>query len=354
MISIDLRKLLAFTIFLACYATAAQTIPVAFWSKRGAQLPLTMSWKTDNPGTSANNQVTLPLVNGASYNFTVDWGDSTQSTVTAYNDPDITHTYASIGTYTISITGTLGQLYFNNTGDKDKILDVTQWGSIKWSSMHRMFFGCSNLQVTATDAPDLSLVTDMSYMFYNTPAFNGDISSWNTATVTNMNFMFYMAYAFNQNIGSWNTAAVTSMNGMFGNATSFNQNIGSWNTAAVTNMTGMFQHATSFNQNIGSWNTAAVTDMDHMFHSASSFNQNIGSWNTAAVTDMKYMFDSATSFNQNIGSWNTAAVTDMSRMFKDATSFDGDCSGWDVSAVSSSTQYDNGAIAWQAINKPAL
>jgi len=33
--------------------------------------------KTDNPGTSASNQFTLPLDEYASYYYTVDWGDGT-------------------------------------------------------------------------------------------------------------------------------------------------------------------------------------------------------------------------------------------------------------------------------------
>ena len=52
----------------------------------------------------------------------------------------------------------------------------------------------------------------MTSMFENASAFNGDISSWNTAAVTNMSFMFIQATAFDQNIGNWNTAAVTDMN----------------------------------------------------------------------------------------------------------------------------------------------
>ena len=40
-------------------------------------------------------------------------------------------------------------------------------------------------------------------MFDEATAFNGDISSWNTAAVTNMSSMFEGATAFNQNISNW-------------------------------------------------------------------------------------------------------------------------------------------------------
>ena len=66
--------------------------------------------------------------------------------------------------------------------------------------------GCSNMTMTATDSPDLSGVTDMSYMFAGAINFNQDIGGWNTANVTDMSGMFMSAFAFDQDIGSWNTA----------------------------------------------------------------------------------------------------------------------------------------------------
>ncbi len=227
------------------------------------------------------------------------------------------------------------RINIGNGIDKSRLIDVKQWGSVNWASMASAFYGCNNLNIKATDIPNLTGVTDMSSMFLGCTSLNGpaNINSWNTSTVANMSGLFWNAYSFNQNINSWNTASVTNMSYMFYYAKDFNQNIASWNTSAVTNMSNMFYYAQAFNQNINSWTTSAVTNMSFIFYHAQAFNQNINSWNTSAVTNMSYMFYYAQAFNQNINSWNTSAVTNMYFMFSYAQAFNQDISSWNTSKV---------------------
>jgi gliding motility-associated-like protein len=240
------------------------------------------------------------------------------------------------------------RIIINNGLDRGRLTQVEQWGTTAWISMQAAFRGCANLQVTATDLPNLSGVTNMSEMFRECTVLNspGNIGSWNTSVVTNMSFMFSQASAFNQNIGAWNTGAVANMSYLFFQATSFNQNIGAWNTAAVTNMLSLFDGASVFNQDIGSWNTGAVTTMQEMFDVAISFNQNIGAWNTASVTDMRYVFSGANTFNQNIGSWSTSAVTNMQGMFLGAGAFNQNIGSWNTGAVTNMSDMFRFAIAF--------
>jgi len=42
---------------------------------------------------------------------------------------------------------------------------------------------------------DVSMITDMSWLFYNLQNFNADISSWDTSKVTTMYAMFYVRSA---------------------------------------------------------------------------------------------------------------------------------------------------------------
>ena len=196
--------------------------------------------KTDNAGTSTSTQFTIPTT-GTGYDYNVDCNNDGVNEASAQTG-DYTCNYAAAGTYTVRIKDNTGlgtgfpRIYFNNGGDRRKLLTIEQWGKGKWTSMAYAFLACSNLAGQATDSPDLSRVTDLSYMFTNASAFNQNIGGWDTANVTDMSHMFSGANSFNQDIGIWNTANVTNMSDMFYGAYSFNQNIDSWNTANVTNM----------------------------------------------------------------------------------------------------------------------
>jgi surface protein len=355
------------------------------------------TWNTENTsaGSSDADQITLPLEDGYSYNFTVDWGDSTTSEITAWDDPDKTHTYAEVGVKTIRIILDVGDslqsFAFRNTGDRLKITSVDNWGRLSVVTMYEAFWGCENVQIPAIDAPDLTYVTQLQKMFQGATSFNSDIGHWDTSTINSIAYMFMDATSFNQDISDWDTSgfvnltytfararsfnqdignwdvsnvtqmigtfqdaddfnqdiedwdvsSVTSMISLFNGADSFNQDLNGWDVSNVTSMAYMFADAVSFNQPLDTWDTSSVTNMAHMFYGASSFNQNIdynsidNYWNTSAVENMTAMFHSATSFNTAIGNWITSSVTDMTSMFNGATSFNQDIDDWDVSSVTS-------------------
>jgi surface protein len=212
--------------------------------------------KTDNTGVSTSTQFKLPLTTSTGLNIVVDWGDATTSTITSHLDAAVTHTYASAGTYSISITGTLPGFQFNNAGDKLKILNISSWGVLDITT-NRAFTGCTNLTCSATDAPTIT-TTDLSFTFADCTNFNGNIGNWDTSGVNSMEGMFANAPAFNQPL-NWDTSGVTNMFRMFRGASAFNQNIGTWDTSEVTNMGGMFQIATAFNQDISAWDVSQVS-----------------------------------------------------------------------------------------------
>ena len=232
--------------------------------------------KTDNGGTSSSTQFTFP----ATGTYTISWGDGAVETLTGAQ----THTYPAAGTYVVQVTGGLTSVTYG--GDKLKLLEIMQWGSIAWTTAANAYKGCGNMQGTFTDAPNFSAVTNMSSMFQSATFFNHAIDSWDVSSVTDMSYMFYIAGSFNQPLNSWDVSSVTNMSGMFHSATSFNQPLNSWDVSSVTNMAAMFQSATSFDQAIDSWDVSSVTDMSYMFRGATAFNQSIGSWDVIAVTNI--------------------------------------------------------------------
>jgi surface protein len=136
--------------------------------------------------------------------------------------------------------------------------------------MDSAFEGCGNLNITATDVPDLSGVTSMNQMFRFCSTLDGpsNINSWDVTSVTNMAELFSGASAFNQDIGGWVTSSVTNMVSMFFGASSFNQDIGSWDTELVIFMGAMFRDATSFNQKIGGWILNPSVNMSDMLNNS--------------------------------------------------------------------------------------
>jgi surface protein len=246
--------------------------------------------KTDNTGVSGSDEILLPIQGTSMF---IDWGDGNTQTTTQTATPNntiggnnVAHTYASAGNYVIKISVGLTRILFNNGGDRLKLLEIQNWGDIVWgANQGGAFRGCANMQLTATDVPNLSGVTSLLFYFNACTIFNGDISGWDVSNVTNMSFMFNGASAFNQDIGSWDVSNVTTMSNMFRNATAFNQDIGGWNVSNVTTMEDMFRDIPNFNQDIGGWNVSKVTTMERMFQGATAFNQDIGGWDISAVTN---------------------------------------------------------------------
>ncbi len=192
-------------------------------------------------------------------------------------------------------------------GDVKKILSISQWGNIHWTTMEWAFSQCSNLDVTATDIPDLSGVTSTVAMFYNCISLIG-----------------------NADFGAWDTSAVTNMSHMFASAGDFNQPIAGWNTSQVTNMDWMFHYLPKFNQPIGNWDTSEVTSMMHMLHICKKFNQDLSNWDTSKVTDMRSLLDEAYDFNHSLADWNLGSLSQANAMIADSGI---DCAHYDETLI---------------------
>ena len=98
--------------------------------------------------TAANTVFTTPLVDygGLSPSIIISWGEgSANSTlITASNSVNRIHTYASAGTYIITISGFMpGFTVNNNSSIRTLITELVQWGIVGLRTIN--FYGCLNL-----------------------------------------------------------------------------------------------------------------------------------------------------------------------------------------------------------------
>jgi surface protein len=227
----------------------------------------TMLVKTDNAGTSASDQFLIKTIGGG-YNYDVDWGDANTDTGLT---GDITHTYASAGTYTVKISGLFPRLYAYGATDTTKILDILNWGNIVWgNSLEWMFYNADSLTtLSATDTPDFSNTTILSKFFRASNNFvgGGNIENWDVSNIVNFSFVFE-ATKFNSDISGWDTSIATNFQSMFFSNQQFNQDISGWDVQNVTNMIQMLFSSSSFNQNLGNWEIASLTSAVQIFYSS--------------------------------------------------------------------------------------
>lgn len=283
-----------------------------------AQKPFITTWKVDTTsGIDSVLRITIPTT-GSGYNYSISWENTADKTIHATilaNTGSTTILFPAEGIYRVSISGDFPRIYFNDKGDRSKLLTVEQWGDIAWTSMQDAFGGCNLLTIPAKDAPDLRKVESMRRMFYNCRTLNSPIGHWNVSQVKDMALLFCYAVSFNQPIGNWDVSNVEDMSLMFQSASVFNQDLGNWDVSNVKSMYGLFYWPNVFNKDISKWDVSNVTTMSYMFLLNTAFNQDISSWDVSNVTKMNNMFERAVSFNQNLGNWDISKVTDMKDMF---------------------------------------
>jgi len=325
-------------------------------SRRGVGTPPNPDFVTVWNVASDGETVTLPLKSGGTFSGTIDWGDTNTSPLSYGNRA---HTYATAGTYTITISGSsLAGWAFENAGDKLKITEISNWGLFEFTDT-RTFQGCTNMDITATDVPTIS-TTNFTSNFYNCDGITTvqNWSGWDMSGVTNYQTCFAESSAFNGSLGNWVHSGTTNVTKMFNNATAFNGNLNTWDVSGVTTWTEFARGATSFNGDVSGWTPSGA--MRSVFQTCTAFTGiGLDTWDTSGVTDMFALFN-GTQANADISGWNTSLVTNMSSMFRNNDSFDQDISAWDINQVTnfaafmtdadglSTSNYNALLVAWEA------
>jgi hypothetical protein len=246
----------------------ATTIINNFISPRS---PFEMVIKTNNlsTGSTANNQFRIPHYPTGTYNYKVDWGDGVVEEVRGNTSP--THTYPSVGTYNVKIWGIFAGIYFNNSGDRLKLLQIISADRRnKQTAFNRSYRRCDNL-VGDLSNWDVSNGTDFSYMFNAATSFNSDLSNWDVSNGIDFTAMFFNTTSFNDDLSNWDVSNGTNFSYMFNGATSFNGDLSNWDASNGTNFSYMFFNATSFNGDLSNWDASNGTNFSYMFNGAASF-----------------------------------------------------------------------------------
>jgi len=251
----------------------------------------------------------------------IDWGDGspTESVSTAGVPP---HTYATAGTYDVTLTPFTGSqtrtVGLSNFDTPDtQITEVLAFGDCgrvgfrRWTSLvtiplngyldltgieffqNDTFRDCSSFvgPTSMSGYASLDAFSSLGGVFQAAPLFNRPgLNDLDTSSVTILSLAFNGASAFNQPLNSWVVSGVTTMFGMFDGASAFDQDISGWDVGLVENMNVMFRGTSVFNQDISGWDVSSVTTMGSMFSNASAFDQNLGAWQFKNNADANNFF----------------------------------------------------------------
>lgn len=134
---------------------------------------------------------TIPCTNNGTFDAVINWGDGSESAITAYNDVDLAHTYAAAGDYNISIKGSFPNVAFSNSANTQFVTAVQNLGVTGWVRLANSFQGCSAMRSFSAGRADTSAVTTFANMMRgNTSLVTFDAAKLNTGAVTSMLSMF--------------------------------------------------------------------------------------------------------------------------------------------------------------------
>ncbi|OVE77160.1 hypothetical protein BVX99_03425, partial [bacterium F16] len=217
----------------------------------------------------------LPLKTGLTYDFTASYDGATTTHTT---DANLTLTFPSgPGIYDVAISGTFPAINFNNdkNGDKAKLLDIKQWGNGAWETMENAFNGCTNLQISATDTPNLSNVTNMQSTFKGCKALTSlNATNWDVSNVTTMKWTFHSAGPGSLDISTWDTSSVETFYRTFANSRFALVGYENWDLSSATTLYGMFQGYRGMTSiDVSNWKTTNKLEGLHRVFAGSSLTE---------------------------------------------------------------------------------
>lgn len=144
----------------------------------------------------------------------------------------------SVGVYDFElgpqyIVGINYSRFDENDAAPKQLLDIVAWGDVEWQRLSGAFEGCKNLNISATDVPNLKMVKSLSQMFSGCVELNSpNLSDWDVSRVAEFYSMFEGCTKFNQSLAKWDVSKGESMFDMFKGANAFDQSLATWNLSS--------------------------------------------------------------------------------------------------------------------------
>ncbi len=212
-------------------------------------LPLLLLWQVgaaqDKPmklrlATDDKGNIMIPIgTNGGGDRCLVRWkaANATEWT-TEKVEGEYFKKMPSVGVYDFElgpqyIVGINYSRFDENDAAPKQLLDIVAWGDVEWQRLSGAFEGCKNLNISATDVPNLKMVKRLSQMFSGCVELNSpNLSDWDVSRVTEFYSMFEGCTKFNQSLAKWDVSKGESMFDMFKGANAFDQSLATWNLSS--------------------------------------------------------------------------------------------------------------------------
>ena len=354
---------------------------------------------SNNVGETASDSFRIPTT---SSNYQLYWEEVGNESANNSNvalhvgSPNYVIDFGTPGIYRVAIdnasvpsgSNDFNNFATNNAGDAKKITKLERWGSTQWVTLSHFFSGAENLTELGMDFPLGDQISDMSYMFSDTPNLTdfGSLNSFRVANVTNLEALFMNSPHISvHDVDLWDVRGVENFSHVFDGVPELAGSLSSdWITTSATNMAYMFRNVDlsffsfyMYTANVvsmegmfegavlpgkssstaglfySSFDVSSVMNMSRMF-SGTSRDANattygdglsLNSWNTTSVEDMSDMFSNNT-MPITVPSWDVSSVTDFSGMFAYTTNANPDLSSWNIgSALSLADMFRGTSVA---------
>ena len=259
---------------------------------------------------SASNTFVLPIIKDTTETVKIYWGDGTNSVGV---NGDNTHVYAASGVYTVKIESKIfGGLYFNNTGDRLKLIAINSAGMGIVSNTTKMYYGCANL-LSANIYNAILLNADASYMFFQCSSLT-TVPLFDLSKVTNATYMFYQCSSLTT-VPLFDLSKVTKATGMFAYCAALTT-VPLFDLSNCTDTRSMFSVCSSLTT-VPLFDLSSVTNTTNMFSYCAALTT-VPLLNLSKVTNAYAMFYQCTALT-TVPLFNLSSVTNATNMFKGVT-----------------------------------